>query len=138
MRTDNYMAVSGAIHDAIENQALLSHAFPTRTADTTRFEITASPKQITDLMDALAAVRPQCSDVILQVRSDLADGAVEIPDIENEQLKLLVYEDNPGMFSRLAGVSIVPGIIQLMLMFSLLYSAAMVSVRRKTAAFEAL
>lgn len=103
LRTDEYMTVGGSIREAIEKQGLLGQAFPDRTADVTRFRITASPKQVAELVDALAAVRPQCRQVLLRVRGDdFEDESIDIPNIENEQLKILVYEDSPAMFARLA------------------------------------
>lgn len=102
LRTEAYMAVSGAIREAIEKQDLLANAFPDRTADVTRFEISASPKQVADLMEALTGTRAQCSDVILQVKGSSADEMIEIINVENDQFKILVHEDNPAMFDRLA------------------------------------
>lgn len=102
-RTDAAVTASGIIKEVIEKQGLLGQTFPARTADVMRFEITASPKQVAELVDALAAVRPQCEAVVLQVQSSETGGDfIEIPDIESKQLKMLVYEDSPSMFARLA------------------------------------
>jgi len=102
LQTDDLMAVSGAVREAIEKQNLLTNAFPDRTVDVSRFEITASPRQVADLVDALSGIRPQCSQVTLHVNGDASDETIEIVNIENEQLKILVYEDNRAMFDRLA------------------------------------
>jgi hypothetical protein len=102
-RTDEYMTVSSAVKETVEKMDLLEQTFPDRTADTVRFQITASPGQIAALVDALAVTRPQCRQVLLQVQEgDFEDQMIEIPNIENEQLKILVYEDSPAMFARLA------------------------------------
>lgn len=102
LQTGEFMAVDKAVRDAIEKQDLLANVFPGRTADVSRFEMTASPKQVADLVDALAGIRPQCTAVKLEVQSRSTDEVIEIENVDNEQLKILVYEDNPGMFDRLA------------------------------------
>lgn len=102
MRTEDYREVSGQVKEAIEKQGLLGRTFPDRTANTTRFQVTASAGQVDALVDALAAIRPQCRQVLLQVAGTETD-LIEIPDIEDKQLKMLVYEDNPQMLDRLAG-----------------------------------
>lgn len=102
-QTDQYMTVSGLVKETIEKQGLLEQTFPDRTADVTRFQITASPKQVAELVDSLVAIRPQCEKVTLQVLSDNpANEMIEIPEVQTKQLKMLVYEDSPDMFTRLA------------------------------------
>ena len=102
-QTDKYMAVNGLVKQAIQKQGLLDQAFPNRTADVTSFQITASPQKIAELVDSLAAIRPACQKVALQVlNGDSPDGMIEIPDIQAKQIKMLAYEDSPDMFTRLA------------------------------------
>lgn len=103
LRTDQYMGVSGSVREAIEKQGLLGQAFPDRTADVACFQITASPQKVAGLVDSLASLRDQCQSVTLQILNDNStDGAIEIPDIQTKQLRMLVYEDSPEMFTRLA------------------------------------
>ncbi len=101
LRTDQYMTVSGRVKEAIEAQQLLGQAFPQRTADVTRFQVTASPKDVAELVDALAPVRAECRAVLLQVPgSEAAQEPVEIADIQDDQLRMLLYEDSREIFNR--------------------------------------
>lgn len=102
LHTGNYAAVNGLVKEAIDGQNLLGQAFPDRAPDITCYEITASPKQIAGLIDALTPIRPQCRQVALMLNNGPDGGSIEIPDIQAKQLKMLVYEDSPEMFTRLA------------------------------------
>lgn len=103
LRTENFDAVNKLVKEAIDKQNLLGQAFPDRSANRMRFNITASPKQVAALVDALTPIRPQCSQVALRIQNDdPAGNTIEIPEIRTKQFKMLVYEDNPEMFTRLA------------------------------------
>jgi hypothetical protein len=102
LRTGNYAAVNSLVKEAIDGQDLLGQAFPDRAPDITCYEITASPKQIAGLIDALTPIRPQCRQVALMLNNGPDGSSIEIPDIQAKQLKMLVYEDSPEMFTRLA------------------------------------
>ena len=102
LKTGHYVAVSRAIEEAILDQGLLSRTFPQRTANTMSFDITASPKMVAELIDSLAAVRPQCESVMLEVVSGSDEQIFEIAEPQTKQLNALVYEDSQEMLQRLA------------------------------------
>jgi hypothetical protein len=102
LRTEHFTDVYAQIREAIDRRQLLGQAFPDRTANVASFKINASPNQVAELVDALAVVRPRCSDVALRVLRETPADVIDIPDIQTKQLKMLVYEASPEMYSRLA------------------------------------
>ncbi|MHC4551629.1 MAG: anti-sigma factor family protein [Planctomycetota bacterium] len=101
LRTDQYMTVSDGVMKAIEAKGLIGEMVPNRTADVTSFSITAAPKKITDLIDAMTDVRGRCKAATLEVTQP-GGQVVRITNPKNRQIKTLVFEDNAEMMNRLA------------------------------------
>lgn len=101
MRTDEYMTVCDGVNKAIEAKGLLGSQAPSRTADMTRFTISASPRKVADLIDALGEMQLRCDTVLLEVVRAGGD-VVRIIDPQSRQVKTLLYEDNVEMLDRLA------------------------------------
>ncbi|MBC8379616.1 MAG: hypothetical protein H8E62_10620 [Planctomycetes bacterium] len=102
LKTDNYSSVNTMVKQAIDQLGLLAQAFPERTVTVTRFHITAPPKQVADLMNSLAAVRPQCQAVALQIPGPEVGAMTEIVDPQAKQIAALLFEDSPQLYERLA------------------------------------
>lgn len=104
LRTDEFMKVSDGVWKAIEKTGLVSEMMSKtkRTADVTSFSITAAPKKIAELMDALADARSKCKTATLEV-AQAGGQIVRITEPKIRQIKTLLFEDNIDMLSRLAG-----------------------------------
>ncbi|MHC4834402.1 MAG: hypothetical protein ACYTCN_00365 [Planctomycetota bacterium] len=99
-RTERLMAVSNFIEEQIFDQGLLS--FPNRTADTTSYQLTASPVQVQELVTAIEKVWPHCQGVSLSVSDETAGDTITIPLVQAKQVAALAAEDSTPMLCRLA------------------------------------
>jgi hypothetical protein len=100
-QTNQLMTVSNYIEKMIFDQGLIDSAIPTRTADTTAYQLKASPEKVAALMDSLQDTWSRSTLVSLSISVD-AEAAIEIPNVKIEQVKTLAVESSPSMVSRLA------------------------------------
>jgi hypothetical protein len=99
--THQFMTVSNYVEKRIFDQGLMELTVPARTADTVTYRVTASPEQVTALLDALQDTWARGS-VTLSVPVNPDAQAVEIANVKLEQVKTLAAESSQSMFGRLA------------------------------------
>jgi hypothetical protein len=98
-KTHQFMTVSNYVEKRIFDQGLMELTIPARTAETVTYRVTASPGQVTALVDALRDTWTRGA-VTLSVDTDA--NPVQIPNVRIDQVKSLAVEGSASMFSRLA------------------------------------
>lgn len=100
--SSQYATVSNYIEKMVYDQGLIGTTKKERTVDLISYDVTAGPQQIANLTDTLQPLWSHCQSVTLSVLNSPSAPAVEITDIQHDQLRLLVLEDNSDMYKYLA------------------------------------
>ena len=100
--TNRQIAVSSYVEKMVFDQGLINFTVPSRTADTTIYQITAPPEKIAMLIDSLGNVWSHCQPVTLSIADSSGNDAIEIPYVQTEQITVLAAEDNREMLNHLA------------------------------------
>jgi hypothetical protein len=101
--TDRQTVVSSYVEKMVFDQGLINYTVPNRTADATTYQITAPPEKITMLIDSLGKVWPHCHAVTLSISDSFGNDAIEISQVQAEQIKVLAAESNRKTLDHLAG-----------------------------------
>ncbi len=101
-RTDRQMAISSYVEKMVFAQGLINFTVPNRTADTATYQITAPPEKIAKLIDSVGNVWPHCRAVTLSIADSSGNDAIEIPQVQAEQIVVLAAESNGKMLDHLA------------------------------------
>jgi len=101
-RTNRQTAVSSYVEKMVFDQGLINFTVPNRTADAVTYQITAPPEKIAMLIDSLGNVWSHCRTVTLSIANSAGGDAIEILQVQVEQIAILAAEDNRKMLDHLA------------------------------------
>jgi hypothetical protein len=100
--TDRQIAVSSYVEKMVFDQGLINFTVPNRTADATTYQITAPPEKIAMLIESVGKVWPHCRAVTLSIVNSSGGDAIDIPNVQAEQVAVLAAEGNREMLDHLA------------------------------------
>ena len=101
-RTNRQIAVSSYVEKMVFDQGLINFTIPNRTTDAATYQITAPPEKIAMLVDSLGNAWSHCQAVTLSIADSSGNDAIEIQQVQAEQIAVLAVEDNRKMLDHLA------------------------------------
>ena len=101
--TDRQTAVSNYVEKTVFDESLINYTVPNRTADATIYQISAPPDKIKGLIESLEKIWPLCQAVTLNVVDRSGNKAIEISQVQSEQVVALALEKDRKMIDHLAG-----------------------------------
>ena len=101
--TDQQTTVSSYVEKTVFDKNLINYTVPNRTADAAIYQITAPPDKIKGLIDSLEKIWPLCQTVTLSVVDRSGNKAIEISQVQSEQVVALALENDRKMLDHLAG-----------------------------------